>query len=72
MYLLTGLVILKTNPCLLTLDGRYSHTRNIDLLKLARENGVTIISLPPHSNHKMQPVDITFVGPLKLYYIEEI
>lgn len=59
-------------PSLLILDGHYSHTRNIDLLNLASENGVTIISLPPHSSHKMQPLDRTFMGPLKTYYSEEI
>ncbi|KAJ8891633.1 hypothetical protein PR048_004161 [Dryococelus australis] len=28
--------------------------------------------LPPHCTHKMQPLDKTFMGPLKMYYIEEI
>ena len=34
-------------PSLLILDGHYSHTRNIDLLNFARDNGVTIISFQP-------------------------
>lgn len=62
----------KDEPVLLILDGHYSHTRNIELLDLARENGVVIISLPPHSTHKMQPLDKTFMGPLKIYYNDEI
>lgn len=59
-------------PVLLILDGHYSHTRNIDVVDVARDNHVTIISLPPHSTHKMQPLDKTFMSPLKSYYSEEV
>lgn len=62
----------KEDPVLLILDGHYSHTRNIEVLDLARENGVVILSLPPHSTHKMQPLDKTFMGPLKVYYSDEV
>ncbi|XP_075154745.1 uncharacterized protein LOC142228251 [Haematobia irritans] len=61
-----------TDPFLLILDGHYSHTRNIEMLDLARGHHVTIISLPSHSSHKLQPLDKTFMGPLKKYYNEEI
>ncbi|XP_072945514.1 uncharacterized protein [Epargyreus clarus] len=57
---------------LLILDGHFSHTRNIDVIDLARENNVDIVSLPPHTTHKLQPLDKTFMGPLKVYYSEEI
>lgn len=57
---------------LLILDGHFSHTRNIDVIELARENNVDIVSLPPHTTHKLQPLDKTFMGPLKTYYSEEI
>lgn len=30
-----------------------------------------MLSLPPHSSHKMQPLDKTFMGPLKKYLTEE-
>lgn len=59
-------------PVLLILDGQYSHTRNIDVIDLAHENHVTIISLPPHSSHKMLPLNKTFMESLKVYYREEI
>ncbi|XP_072380614.1 uncharacterized protein [Diabrotica undecimpunctata] len=42
------------DPVLLVLDGHYSHTRNVALIDLAKQNHVTIICLPPHSTHKMQ------------------
>ena len=62
----------KVKPVLLILDGHFSHTQNIDLIDLARQNHVAIVSLPPHSSHKMQPLDRTFMGPLKAMYSEEI
>jgi len=33
----------------------YSHTRDLDVITLARENHVEIISLPLHNSHKMYP-----------------
>lgn len=62
----------ENDPVLLILDGHYSHTRNMDVIELARENHVSIISLPPHSTHKLQPLDKTFMGSFKAYYSEEI
>ncbi|XP_063218965.1 uncharacterized protein LOC134529129 [Bacillus rossius redtenbacheri] len=62
----------EQRPVLLILDGHYSHVRNPDVIDLARQNHVTIISLPPHSTHKLQPLDKTFMGPLKLYYSEAV
>lgn len=60
------------DPVLLILDGHYTHTRNIEVIDLARENGVNILCLPPHTTHHMQPLDKTFMGPLKTYYSEEL
>ncbi|XP_075167944.1 uncharacterized protein LOC142240116 [Haematobia irritans] len=62
----------STDPILLILGDHYSHTRNIEVQNLARAHHVTIISLPPHSSHKLQPLDKTFMGPLKKYSNEEI
>ncbi|CAH2015458.1 unnamed protein product [Acanthoscelides obtectus] len=62
----------KECPVLLVLDGHYSHTRNLEVIRLARENHISIISLPPHSTHKLQPLDKTFMGSFKAYYSEEI
>ncbi|GBP96436.1 hypothetical protein EVAR_99097_1 [Eumeta japonica] len=55
----------EQSPVLLVLDGHYTHTRNIEILTLARERHVTIICLPPHTTHKLQPLDRTFMGALK-------
>lgn len=60
------------SPVLLIFDGHSSHTRNIEIIEKARQNHVTIISLPPHSTHKLQPLDKSFLSPLKTYYSQEI
>lgn len=60
------------DPILLIVDGHYSHTRNLDMVDKARENRVSIVSLPPHSTHKMQLLDVGFVAPCKTYYVQEI
>jgi hypothetical protein len=54
------------------MDGHYSHTRKLEVITLAGENHVDIICLPPHSNHKMQPLDKAFMGPLKTFDCQEI
>ena len=62
----------KEDPVILVLDGHYSHTRNLEVITLARENHVDIICLPPHSSHKMQPLVKAFMGSLKTFYCQEI
>ncbi|KAF5281763.1 hypothetical protein FQR65_LT14558 [Abscondita terminalis] len=65
----------KPNECeqvVLILDGHYSHSRNIDVINIAREIFIHIICLPPHSTHKLQPLDISFMSPFKTYYAGEI
>jgi hypothetical protein len=60
----------KKEPVVLVQDVHYSHTRNLEIFTLARENHVGIICLPPHSSHKMQPSDKTSMGHLKTFYYQ--
>ena len=62
----------KEDPVVLVLDGHYSHTRNLEVITLARENHVDIICLPPPSSHIILPLDKDFMGPLKTFYCQEI
>ena len=62
----------KEDLVILVLVGHYSHTRNLEVITLARENRVDIICLPSHSSHKIQPLDKAFMGPLKTFYCQEI
>ena len=57
---------------LLILDGRKSHTHNIKALERASESGVILLSLPPHTRHRMQLLDLIFFKPLKTYYSQHI
>lgn len=61
----------KENPSLLIYDNHESHL-TIQAIKTAKENGVTILTLPPHSSHKMQPLDIAVFFPFKNYYNAEL
>lgn len=62
----------KERPVVLVLDGHFSHTRNIYVIERAREVGVSIVCLPPHSTAKMQPLDVAFMAPFKTYYAQAI
>jgi hypothetical protein len=41
------------NPVLLIVDGHYSYIMNLNVANKARKHSVAIVSLPPHSKHKM-------------------
>lgn len=62
----------KAKPVLLIFDGHKTHTKNLDLIDLARENGVTLICLPPHCSHRLQPLDVSYMKPLSKYYEDEV
>lgn len=59
-------------PVLLILDGHVTHTKNLNLIDLARKNGVVILCLPPHCTHKCQPLDVSFNSPLSQFYSQEV
>lgn len=52
-----------TRKVLLLLDGHKSHTHNLKALERASECGVTMLSLPPHTSHHLQPLDVSFFKP---------
>lgn len=53
------------SPVLLLLDGHASHTKNLEFLDKAKRSHVTVVSMPPHCSHRLQPLDVSFMGPLK-------
>lgn len=57
----------KETPVLLILDNHCSHT-SLATYNFCRDNGIVLVSLPPHTSHKLQPLDVTFYGPLKAEY----
>jgi len=53
------------DPFWLIVDGHYSHTKNLGVVDKARKHSFSIVSLPPHSKHKIQPLDVGFMKALK-------
>lgn len=57
----------KENPVLLIVDNHASHS-SLNIYNFCRNNGVIMLSIPPHTSHRLQPLDLTFFGPLKKAY----
>lgn len=66
-HLVTHTRCSKEQPILLILDNHGSHL-SIEGLNYAKENGVVMLSFPPHCSHKMQPLDRTVYRPLKTFF----
>ena len=56
------------NPILMIFDGHKSHTKSRELIDYARENGLFFLSLPPHTTHKLQPLNRAVFKPLKAFF----
>ena len=54
-------------PLLLLLNG-HSTQYQPDVIRLARENGVIMLCLPPHTTHETQPLDCGVFAPLKAHW----
>lgn len=51
-------------PVLLIYDGHSTHVDQ-KIVKLAKENNVTILKLPPHTSHLLQPLDLSVFKSFK-------
>lgn len=60
----------KENPVLLLLDGHCSH-KTLAVINFCRDNNIHLISSPPHTTHKLQPLDRTFMKPFKDVYNQQ-
>lgn len=56
---------------MLILDGHESHT-SAEFNQYCKENKIISISMPPHSSHLVQPLDVALYSPLKRAYGKEI
>lgn len=57
----------EKKPVLLILDGHASH-KNLDVIIFAKNHHVHMLSLPPHTTHKLQPLDRAIMRPFKAAY----
>ena len=56
---------------LLILDNYASHV-SLPTINFCRKNNIMILSIPPSTSHRLQPLDRTFFGPLLTYCNQEI
>jgi hypothetical protein len=61
----------KRGRRLLIVDGHNSHF-NLQFIDYADRHRILLVILPPHSTHRLQPLDIGLFSPLATYYTEEI
>ena len=56
----------KENKICLIIDNAECHM-NIHVVEYAIEHGIVIVTLPPHTTDKLQPLDVSVFGPFKSY-----
>ena len=54
------------NKILLIMDNAECHM-NIHAIEFAIDNGIVIVTLPPHTTAKLQPLDVSIFGPFKSF-----
>ena len=54
----------KENKILILLDNHETHC-TLDAVNFCRENGIELLTFPPHCTHRMQPLDVSVMGPFK-------
>nr|CAI5827726.1 unnamed protein product [Callosobruchus analis] len=57
----------KERPVINFMDNHESHI-SVPAIRLAKENGVILVTLHPHTSNKMQPLDKSVFGPFKTYF----
>jgi hypothetical protein len=61
----------KNQRRLLIVDGHSSHL-NMNFINLCDQRRTLLLVLPPHSTHRLQPLDIACFAPLARYYTNEL
>ena len=56
---------------MLVIDGHESHV-SAEFQAFCKEKNIITVSMPPHSSHLLQPLDVGCFGPLKRAYGREI
>lgn len=59
----------EESPALLIVDGHSSH-KDLDVITFAKQHHIHMLSIPPHTSHKLQPLDRTVMKPFKNAYHE--
>ena len=67
-HFIDNMSVLKDQPGLLIMDNHNSHI-TIEAVKLAKEHDLSLLTLPPHCSHKLQPLDVGVFRAFKRFYI---
>ncbi|KAJ8910823.1 hypothetical protein NQ315_004683, partial [Exocentrus adspersus] len=55
------------DPIFLLMDNHESHC-SLEAVIYAKENGIVMVTFPPHCTHQLQPLDVSVMGPFKAKY----
>lgn len=55
------------SPVLLLVDNHKTHV-TLEAINFCRGNHIVMVGFPPHTTHRLQPLDVGFFGPLKTYF----
>lgn len=55
------------DPVLLIMDNHATHC-TLDVYRLCKSSGIVLLTIPPHTSHRLQPLDVTFYSALKTAY----
>ena len=59
--------ILNERCHLLILDGQNSHV-TLEVVQKCKEVGLDLLTLPSHTSHRLQPLDVSVFAPFKRYF----
>lgn len=54
----------KDDPIIILMDNHESHC-TLEAVCYAKDNGMTLVTFPPHCTHRLQPLDVAVMGPFK-------
>ncbi|XP_030765488.1 uncharacterized protein LOC115889576 [Sitophilus oryzae] len=55
---------------ILVLDCHSTHSKKLEAINLARDNGVILLQLPEHTTHRLQPLDVAIF--MQVYYKQAV
>ena len=56
---------------LLIVDGHSSHI-NMSFIEYCDQMRIVLLILPPHSTHRLQPLNVSLFAPLASFYIQQL
>lgn len=70
-HFLSSVKCSREDRVLLIIDNHETHL-SIEAIERASAAGIIMVTFPPHTSHKLQPLDISVYGPLKTYYNQAV